>query len=60
MHQNEVYYSEKNQEQILKNWSKKLINKAEVIGGNVKQFIESHPLKDNVSVQNTKDWIRNM
>jgi hypothetical protein len=45
---------------MLKEWSKKLIAKVVVIGRNIKQYVNMHPLKEDANVNYTKDWIQNV
>ena len=45
---------------MLQEWSRKLSEKVEVIEGNVKQYIDVHPINNNSTINYTKDQIHNV
>ena len=56
---NEIYHSNKNQFEVIKNWVEKLKEKVDEKESNAKRFIEAYPLRE-VNKENllyAKKWI---
>ena len=51
LNRNEIYYLEEKQKNILKKWSQTCKEYTMELGGNVKAYIDAHPLKENAIIE---------
>jgi len=45
---------------MLKRWSSKTREHTIEVGGNIRSYVEAHPLKDNATIEYLREWIQNV